>query len=43
MTAIDSDVVFALLNSLGDSIYVVGVLVAIAWASTSNIKYAFTG
>ena len=43
MTAIDSAVLFALLDWLDDSVYVVGVLIAIAWASTSNIKYAFTG
>lgn len=43
MTAIDTDVILSLLAWLDDSVYVVCVLLAIAWASTSNIKYAFTG
>ncbi len=43
MTAIESDVILSLVAWLDDSIYVVCVLLVIAWASTSNIKYAFTG
>ena len=43
MTAIGGEIIFALLAWLDDSIYVVGVLIVIAWASTSDIKYAYTG
>jgi len=43
MTTIGSEVIAMLLSWLDESIYVVGVLLAIAWASSSDIKYAFTG
>jgi len=43
MTAIEGEVILSLFDWLGDSVYVVSVLLVIAWASTSNIKYAFTG
>ena len=43
MTCIEGDVILSLLAWLDDSVYVLAVLLAIAWASTSEIKYAFTG